>query len=411
MRRFLLLIIVLPGFTGCEQLKSLTAGKETNPVFKDPPPRVAQVDRRPRENSRRLQDTSFAEEQGVRPVGRTTGGLGDPALDLSGSQIIATIDNETILASEVLERYAPLMEKARRDPQATPEILRTIRERVIRRDLPGHIRRKLLVNAFKKSLPEKNLKALDEHINSVFQKRVEDIKKEMKVDTRYEVEQQLAKAGTSLAAQRDVFANQQMAAYFFDAKKQSKKVFGRPESMKYYTEHLADYKQQARVRWQEIEVRFAKNGGKRGAADKIARATAALNRGGDFGAVAKEYSDASTASKGGQEEWIQYGSLADKDLERVLFEIPVGQLSRVLESDSAYRLIKVNGRDPVRFTPFGDVHDDIKKKLEEQAKEANAKKVIDDLHAKAVIWTIFDDQKMPEEPAPTRTAGNPFGGR
>lgn len=409
MRQLLLFVLVVPGLSGCEWLQNLTAGKEANPVFGEAPPRT-QVAANPQ--PRETQQTGFRDGP-IRPASGTAGAV-DPAFDLSGSQVVATVNGEPILASDILERYGPQMQAARVKSGGNEEIMRSVREGVIRRDLPSHIRRKLLVNAFRKSIPQKNLKMLDQSINAAFENRIEDLKKEMKVDTRYEVEEKLAQQGTSLATLRDMFANGQMAHHFYEAKKRTKKVFGRPELRAYYNEHLADYEQKARVRWQEIEIRFAKNGGRLQAEQKMQQAIAALRQGTDFGTVAKQYSDAATAKNGGQEDWIQHGSLADKQLERKLFEeLPVGQISSVLESDSAFRIVKLTDREPAGFTPFADVHEDIKKKLEAEAREANAKKVMDDLYADAVIWTIFDKQNAePQTARPARTAGRgPFGSR
>lgn len=412
MRCFLLISIVLFGLTGCEWAKNLVAGKAENPVFDEPPPRVKIAERR----------TPLDQPNDGFPVGsglQQTSGTdttADPATDLTGSQWIAKIDGTPILASEILERYAMRFEKIRRDTGGNEQILRTARERAIQRDLPEHIRRRLLVNAFRKSLPQENLDKLDEYINTVFEERIEQIKKDLKVNSRFEVEQALQQQGTSIATLRDSFANQQMARQFLDAKKQTKKVFGRPEMMHYYNEHIADYRKPARVHWQEIEIQHFKHGGKQNAMTAFQQVVDALQAGQDFSSVAKKYSDGSNAANGGVEDWTLRGTLADKQLERALFELPVGSISSPISDETTFRIARIIERDDERFTPFGDVQQEIKKTLEAQVLEENEQKVIEELYANAVITTIFDRRKaaaVATAPKPiaapvTRTAGNPF---
>ena len=300
------------------------------------------------------------------------------------------------MASDILDRYAEKLAQVR--TQATPEQYRTVREDLIKRDLDEHINSVLLVDALRTSLEKKQLKKLDEYIDEVFEQRVVELKKEFKVDTRAELEELLEKQGTSLGSLRDSFANSQMASQFFKEKTKTKQVIGRPEMMRYYNAHIADYKTTARVRWQEIQISFAKHGGKTAAFSVVEKIVQALKNRDNFAVVAKKYSDGSTATEGGQWDWTQIGSLTDKKIERALFELPVNDISRVYTGESAFKIVKINAREATRFTPFGEVQKQIKATLEQQAREANGKKVFEELRKNAVITRMFASPRRTEEP-------------
>jgi len=299
------------------------------------------------------------------------------------------VDGTPILASEILDRYAGQFKQV--EGQASAEELRGIREHLIKRDLKLHVERRLLVNAMKRSLPKDAVGKLDEIIDKAFAGEIERLKQELKVETKYDLEQKLASEGTSLANLKDSFANQQLAGQYFQSKSKPKKIIGRPEMLQYYEEHLADYAIPAKARWQEIQINFVDHGGRDKALELMNRIVADLQRGGDFAALAKEHSDGVTAEKGGVWDWTQSGSLTDERIERALFDLPIGQVSRVFKGERSYRIIRVIDRQPARWKRFADVQAEIKETLEKQLKEQAAKKVIDDLMARAVITTVFDD--------------------
>ena len=74
-----------------------------------------------------------------------------------------------------------------------------------------------------------------------------------------------------------------------------------------------------------------------------------------------------------------------------MFEIPEGQISEPLESDSSITLVKVIERDEGGYTPFEEVQDAINRKLQAEARTKAASDVIDNLIQQAAIRTIFGD--------------------
>lgn len=317
--------------------------------------------------------------------------------DFTGVVKVATVDGRPILASEILDRYAVRFKEI--EGKASPSELRAVREQLIKRDLPRHVERTLLVNALQRSLPKDGRKQLDKLIDEAFDKLVAEEKTRFKVDSKVDLEKKLSESGTTLANLKDAFANQQMAAYYFQSKTKSKKIIGRPELLHYFNTHLADYAIPAKVRWQEIQIGFDKHGGEENASRETDRVKAKLNKGEDFAALAKKHSDGLTAAKGGYWDWTTSGSLTDEQLDRALFEIPVGSV-KISKEKNCFRLVRVVERQKARWKPFSQVQTEIREVLEKQERARIAKQVIGELMRNAVITTIFDND--PKFDAPWR---------
>lgn len=379
--------------TGCEWLSSLGPSKVDDPVLDPPPPRrpISEGSLRPDPKSPDSSGYPYSSAGNTQGEYQLVSGSVDagPRQQYSGPQKVATVDGKAILASQVLDRYSQKLKQA--ESQASADDLMKLRKALIQRDLPMHVQRQLLVNALKRSVPAKNRDKLKELVNAAFEKEVDRLKQELKVDTKFDVKKKLEQEGSSLENLRDSFANQQMAAYFFQQNvSKGKQTISRREMLDYYEKHLKDYAIPARVRWQEIQVSFGKHHGRDGALDVVHNAVRALKNGDDFADVAKKYSDGISAAKGGMWDWTQSGSLTDQKLEEALFNLPVGRISRPLEGRRSYRLVRVVDRENAGWKSFGDMQGDIKAKLEQERKRAAARRVINRLVRDATITTIFD---------------------
>jgi hypothetical protein len=381
------LALLMCALTGCQWLNNLLPATAENPVMEEPPPRTKLAgDWKRTEDVATRSNANDAEPRSeIRLVSQN--GQSPPA-DFAGVVKVATVDGQPILASEILDRYAAKFKEV--EGQVSSSELLKIREQLIKRDLPNHVERKLLINALQRSLPKEGRKQLDKLVDEAFEKLIAEEKQRLKVDSKLELEKKLIESGTTLANLKDVFANQQMATYYFQSKVKSNKVIGRPELLAYYEKHLKDYAIPAKVRWQEIQVSFDKNDGKSSASAVTDKIIARLKAGEEFAALAKEYSDGLTAKKGGYWDWTTSGSLSDEKLDRALFELPVGSV-QVHEEKTAFRLIRIVERQKARWKPFSEVQNDIREVLEKEDKARNAKRVINELMRNAVITTVFDN--------------------
>ena len=74
----------------------------------------------------------------------------------------------------------------------------------------------------------------------------------------------------------------------------------------------------------------------------------------------------SKAAEGGQYDWTTQGSLVNKEIDRLLFMLPEGQLSKVVKSDSMYQILRVIERVEAGTKPFIAVQNEIVEKIKKQ---------------------------------------------
>jgi parvulin-like peptidyl-prolyl isomerase len=394
-RTWLLLLALV--MAGCQQWDkfqaSLTGGTTENPVLGDPPPRY-RLPGRTAESSLAASPTTQTAAAGVLPVS-LTGGIDDPDGRLFGSQTVAVVNGTPILASDVLERYSAQLGQAR--DKATPEEFDKLRMQLIRRDLNGHIERTLLAQALRSTIPADRMSVLDEFIDKMFEERLAQLKAEAGVTSTVELDELLKKENTSVVNLKSTFATERLAMEYLASKSKVETRIGRRELLEYYEAHKdEDYFVPGRVRWQQIQLSYSKWGDKPETYGVLRKVIEELRAGADFGDVARRYSDGPRASEGGHWDWTQKGSLADKQVEQALFGLPVGRISQYLEGDSAIQIVKITARTEDAYKPFEDVQAEIKTKLEEEARRAAARQVIEELQQNAVVMTIFDHEGQPE---------------
>ncbi|OYW23053.1 MAG: hypothetical protein B7Z55_03920 [Planctomycetales bacterium 12-60-4] len=365
-----------------------SVAKNDNPVLRPPPRRVSLDDSA---TEQRLAQAE-GDDSKIRQASASSG-IDDS--EIFNARVIARVNGAPVFAGEVLDRYGEYLAKARE--KLTPEEYAQLREAIIRRDLRSHIERRLLVERMKAKLKPDQIKLLEGHIDRMFENRVAELKKQLNVTTRTELELALNERGSTLANVRDAFATERIAMEFLFGNIERPDPPTRQQLVNFYQEHLDDYNIPARVKWQEVQVSVGRTKSKAKAEELIRQAQQALAAGTPFEQVAKQYSDGPTASSGGNWDWTRIGSLADQDLEKFVFQQSPGQLSDIYFGRGAFHIVRVIERQQEGRTPFADVQDEIEKKLQADGEKDLPKQFMDKLFAEAIIETDYDYLK-PEEP-------------
>ncbi|MFN0195979.1 MAG: peptidylprolyl isomerase, partial [Planctomycetaceae bacterium] len=315
--------------------------------------------------------------------------LSDVSIDLSDTYIVATVNGIPVFASDILEPHLPRLKTF--EGQYSAEDIAKLRQEIIRRELPRHVERAMLISALKEMLKPDQAKSFEAYLDQEFENQLKRIRQEVGAESKQELERILAEQGTSTENLKTSFRNQQMAQQFLAMKSQIKKEIGRAQLLEYYNAHREDYANPSRVKWKVIIIPFAKAGGRAEALSRIQQASEDLAAGIPFEEVARKYSSGVTAAKGGDwGDWTTVGSLTDEKLEATLFEIPIGAVSEPYESESDYRLVKVVERQQAGYRPFEDLQDEIEKQLNQQQAQELQAKVVEELREHAHIETIFD---------------------
>ncbi len=123
----------------------------------------------------------------------------------------------------------------------------------------------------------------------------------------------------------------------------------------------------------------------------------------DFGSLAKQYSEAETASRGGDLGWIQKGMLGEQ-LESILFSTKVGHLSGVLAAGDGFHIFKVEEVKEEKQKPFEEVKDQILQTLKKEKAKAEASRKAED-----AFYSLFRSRDLEgysrEKNVPIKTAG------
>lgn len=387
MRLSRIVLTVLLALAGCKGGGGL-GPKVENPVAGPPPPRkVGAVSSEQYAQSDRT-DKKSAKNNGVLLMGLEES-EGEVPKELEGNRVVATVNGAPIFEAEILERYAEQLLKMRE--QAPPDVYRKQVEQLIERDLRAHVERKLLSEATRKSLKKDQQKQLEGFVKKQLQEQLDEMKKNMGVTSTAELDRELQKKGTSLAMIEYQFRNRTLAQQYLAGKVKSHQKLSRQDLFAYYQQHLKDYEVKNRVKWQQILISRAN--------EEQARAKLRILSDGlqqkpprDFGEMAVEISDGPTAENKGIYDWTNAGSLADAKIEKLLFELPVGHPSDLIESSRNFQMVRVLERQESGHVPFDEVQDKIRSKLQDSDQQEAIGTLLDDLWAAATIDSPYNIQ-------------------
>jgi parvulin-like peptidyl-prolyl isomerase len=315
---------------------------------------------------------------------------------LDGCQIIARIDNQIVLACEVQWLVNSLIEQ-NQDKIPPPEIP-ALRDQLLKREIASLLDHKLIYGEFLRNVPAERLPQIEEDLLEHFQEQeVPKLMEQLKVKDQSNLEQELARLGSSLADVRRSFNERTIAREWIRTKVKINEEVGPDELLQYYQSHLADFEYPAQARWEELMVRKDRFSNANEAYAEIARmgkvvwerGTAQGVRGPAFAEVAKAKSDGFTAKEGGLQDWTSKGALKAVAIDEALFSLQVGQMSPILESDEGFHIVRVLERKEAGREPFTEVQVKIRDKLKEQRFKVELEKYLGRLRRDARIWTAF----------------------
>jgi peptidyl-prolyl cis-trans isomerase D len=123
----------------------------------------------------------------------------------------------------------------------------------------------------------------------------------------------------------------------------------------------------------------------------------------DFGSLARQYSEAENASKGGDLGWVQKGMLGEQ-IESILFSMKPGELSGVLPGRDGFLIFKIEEVKEEKQKPFEEVKAQILQTLKKEKAKAEASRKADD-----AFYSLFRSRDLEgyakEKNVPIKTTG------
>ena len=379
-------LVLIEMSVGCKG----TSIKEENPVFTSAPPRRSLVNQAADAEEERLAQQANAKENGIVPVSFHEIGV----TPLTGTSIVATVNGKPVFVDDVLGGVRRRIES---DPNLTDEQRQMIMMQSLRLRTREYAEDSLVVQALETTIPEDKRKVIRESLEPAFKEVCEKMMKDNNLTSDEELDTWLETQGFTRREMKDTFIRRQFVVGYVQSKAQVPKEIDRAELVKYYQEHIGEYTPDEEVRFAEIVVRFRDHGGREGAEDIMTKVVQRLRQKEEFGTVASELSDVLSAEKRGDMGWIKRGSLADKNLETMLFDMPSGSMTSVQVHEDRFEVYKVvDHRDP-KSVEFQSVQKEIESKLLDELRAEAQKQVLDNLREKGNIVSIFDGEEPPEK--------------
>lgn len=327
----------------------------------------------------------------------------DPHLQpIDGTQVIARINDQAVLACEIMWEVNLLLEENR--DQIPAHQLEQARQYFLDTQLRGYIDLRLAYLDFVATAKGADIEGIKRQFDTPFYEggtrknepgTVPALMKSLGVNTHQDLERRLFQLGTSLDARREAFAETMIAKKWVYEKVKTEKP-NHSDLVEYYQTHRSEFAVPTMVRWEELMVRFDSHADKVAAREKLVsmgnqawnrlQATPITNQP-LLGDIARQHSEGFNASEGGLYDWTTHGTLRDANLEAALFALPVGKLSPILESSVGFHILRVIERREAGEEPFLEVQDQIRTKIENERFNEGLKKVVVELRKGARIWT------------------------
>lgn len=191
-----------------------------------------------------------------------------------------------------------------------------------------------------------------------------------------------SEAGMKLQIKRDLAIQQLITEQFVQ-----KTTITDKETKTYYDSHLPAFRRPEQVRVSHILIsvdRSADEAQKAAARKKIEDIKEKLNKGEDFAALAREFSQCQSGSRGGDLGYLGRRQLV-KPLEEVAFALPPGQVSDIVETPFGYHLITVIDKRPEALIGYEEIKVKLQKYLKQQRVEKQVDLYIQELKGKAKV--------------------------
>ena len=197
--------------------------------------------------------------------------------------------------------------------------------------------------------------------------------------------------GSSLEKQKDAYAERLLG------QQQLREAINRDpevthvEILNYYKEHPEEFHVLAQAKWRQITVRFNRCSSRQQAGEMIAAIGNELALGGaPFWAVAKRSSHDPRAQEGGLHDWTEQGDLeVSQQIDATVFQIPLNQLSRIIQDAEGLHIVIVLDRKDAHMIPFNDAQVDIKTALQNKKRSDALTKYVARIKEQIPVWSTL----------------------
>lgn len=186
---------------------------------------------------------------------------------------------------------------------------------------------------------------------------------------------------------RSDFRRGKAVEQLIDEKVVSKISVSDEETMGYYDQNLNLFKQPEQVQASHILIKAdpdADESQKAQAREELEGIRRKLQEGEDFAALAKEFSQGPSSTKGGDLGYFGRGQMV-KPFEEAAFALEPGEVSDIVQTRFGYHLIKVTDKKAESAIPYDDVKDRLEQYLKQRKIQKEVSLYVEGLKAKAEL--------------------------
>ncbi len=292
-------------------------------------------------------------------------------------EIVARVNNQIITRSAYQHEEQQLVDEAKQqDPTHADQIAAQNAKDVLR----GLIDRELLLAKGKD---------LDITADTELIKQLDEMRKQMKMDSMDDLERAAVAQGISFEDMKQDMRSKIITQQVIQREVGGRVNISKDEEQKFYEQHKSDLEHPEQVRLSEILVSTEQAGDD---AQKLSAAEAKANdllkqirAGANFEDIAKKYSDGTTAAQGGDlGEPFERGKLA-KPLEDVTFAMKKDQVSDVIRTKQGFVILKVTDHQTAGIPAFAEIENRIQEAVYMQKLQPALREYLTRLREEAFI--------------------------
>jgi parvulin-like peptidyl-prolyl isomerase len=281
-------------------------------------------------------------------------------------RVVAKVNGDIVTLSDFQSRQLTAAQAARVGPDRVEAFLRQNNARILQDAID-----ELLLT---QRADELGMKAPPQAVREI----IDNIKKENKLETDAELEEQLRREGMTMDDLRRSIGRSMLRRYVLQREIEPKVAVSEEDSYAEYQAKKAEYTKPETVTLEEILVVGE---------DAEAKAQALVGRARgdeDFGALARAYSQAPSAKNGGELGRLARGELSP-ELEKRAFALTKGAVSDPIPQGEGYRILKVVEKTETHVVPYDEAKKEIRQKLGEQRIQKEYEDYLKTLRDKAIV--------------------------
>jgi peptidyl-prolyl cis-trans isomerase SurA len=302
-----------------------------------------------------------------------------PALlcaDTVVEEIIARVNNQIITRTAYQHEEEQLKQEAQQqDPAHADQIVADGQKDVLR----GLIDRQLLLDKGK----ELGITADTDLI-----KRLDEMRKQMKLETMEDLEKAAQAQGVSFEDFKDNLRTEIITQQVIQREVGSHMNIGKDEEQRFYQQHKSELARNEAVRLSEILISTEQAGDDQqkieAAKAKAADVLKQVRAGGDFAEIAKKESQDPSAAQGGDLGPFERGKLA-KQLEDLTFGMKKGDVSDVIRTKQGFVILKVTDHVMPGVPAFAEVEPRVQEAIYMQKLQPSLREYLKKLREEAFI--------------------------